>query len=143
MTAAALRLGVEKGQALLQVQGRAHSFQGQAQLNHRKGDIRLDADDDRLRPAQFQHVGNAAQRAGGEGVDDVQNGDVDDDTTGAKLADTFGQVIPQLHQVGIGEHRLNGGDQVVALFEKGNVHGVALVLCRVHLTRFAGDYQPV
>src|SRR5690348_1050936 len=49
---------VEIGQPLFQIQGGPHPFQRQAQLHHRKGHVRLNANNDGLRPAQFQHVCN-------------------------------------------------------------------------------------
>src|SRR6266511_6022398 len=56
MRAGPYGMSVQISQPLLQIQGCSDPFQGQPQLHHREGDIRLDADNDGLRPAQFEHV---------------------------------------------------------------------------------------
>src|SRR5689334_8614254 len=48
MIAARLGLSVEEGEPLFEVEGGRHAFQREAELHHREGDLRLDADDDRL-----------------------------------------------------------------------------------------------
>src|SRR6266704_6626759 len=54
---------VQVREALLQVERRRHSFERQTQLDHRKGDLRLNPDDHGLGPAEAAHVGEVAQRA--------------------------------------------------------------------------------
>src|ERR1041385_1689148 len=116
---------VQESQSLFQVEGRADAFQQQSQLHHGEGDVGLDADDDGLRPAQFEHVGDGPQRARGEGIDDIEHGDIDDDATGTGLADAIRQVVPQPQQVGVREDGLDAGDEVISLFEDRNLHGSA------------------
>ena len=72
-----------------------HVLQRQSQLHHRQGDVRLDADDDRLGAAELGHVGDRAQRARGEGIQHVERGHVDDHAARAVPADQVGQVVPQ------------------------------------------------
>src|SRR6266571_5021389 len=93
-----LGLPVQIGQTFLKIQCRADPFEGQAQLHHRKGHVGLDADDDRLSPAQSKHVRNGPERSRGKRINDVQ-------------------------------HRLDAGNQVIMLFENGNVHvGLAVAI---------------
>src|SRR6185436_2990082 len=111
----ALRVLVQVGKPFLQIKGRPHAFQGQTQLDHCEGDIRLDADNDCLRATQLEHVRDGAQGSRGERIDDVQDGDVDDDPPGTVFAHALGEVIAQLYQIGIGKGRLNAGDEILAL----------------------------
>src|SRR5205807_9549606 len=78
-----LSLAAEIREALFEVQRGRDAFQGEPQLDHREGHLRLDADDDGLGAAQPDHVRHVPQRAGRERVDDVQRGDVHDDSPGA------------------------------------------------------------
>ena len=61
--------------------------------HHRERDVRLDADDDGHGPAQPGHLGDVAQRAGAEGVQHVEGGDVDDHAAGPVLADLLDEVL--------------------------------------------------
>src|SRR6266446_4745476 len=122
ITKVPLQLPVQISQAFLQVQRRANPLEGQAQLHHGKGHVGLNAHDDRLSPAQPKHVRNGAQRARGEGINDIQHSHINDDAARAKMPNFFGQVIAQQQQVLIREHRLNAGDQVIALFENWDMH---------------------
>src|SRR4051794_37260855 len=70
-----LELGLQERQSLLEVQCGLDVLELHAQLHHREGDLGLDAHDHRLRAAQPRHVSDAAQRAGDEGVHDVERGD--------------------------------------------------------------------
>src|SRR5262245_31509324 len=56
----------EIGEALLQVEHRGHVQQGQPQLDHGEGHLRLDAHDDGLGPPQPDHVGDGPEGAHGE-----------------------------------------------------------------------------
>src|SRR5262245_540594 len=78
MTSALFLAPVQIREPFLEIERRAHAFQREAQLNHRKGDVGLDADDDGFGSAQFQHVRNRAQGPGREGIDDVENRDIND-----------------------------------------------------------------
>src|ERR1041384_2991405 len=69
---------LQVSQSLFEVQRRGHVFQRQPELNHRKCDLRLNADDHRLRAAKFHHIGDHAHRPGGERIHHIQHRDVDD-----------------------------------------------------------------
>src|SRR6185369_14973964 len=122
---ASLALAVEIREAFLQVQRRGHALQGEAELDHREGDLRLDTDDDGLGAAQPDHVRHVPERPGGERVDHVERGDVHDDATGADLADLEDQGIAQLLQVLVGQRRLHRRDQVGPLLEDRNLHALS------------------
>src|SRR6185369_16597949 len=77
VTAGVPQFEIEQRQAILEVEGGIDALEGQAQLHHGKGDIRLDPDDHRARPDQPRHLGDIADGAGGEGVEHVEDGDVD------------------------------------------------------------------
>src|SRR5689334_11495791 len=55
-----LGLLVEVDQAFFQVQSGGNSFQHESELNHGKGHIRRNADDNGFRAAQFEHMGYGA-----------------------------------------------------------------------------------
>src|SRR3954447_8107970 len=76
-------LGLQQRETLLEVQRRLDVLEVHAELHHREGDLGLDADDHRLSPPQAGHHRDPAQRAGHEGVHDVERGDVDDDAARA------------------------------------------------------------
>src|SRR3989441_12930794 len=116
-------LAVKVGEALFQVQRGRHALQREPQFDHREGDLRLDADDDGLRPAQPDHVGDVAQGTGGERVDHVERRHVHDDAARPDLADLPDERVAQLLQVLVRERRLNGRDQKRALLEDRNLHG--------------------
>src|SRR5215470_1689708 len=80
-----LGLAVEVRETLLQIERGRDTLQGEPQLDHREGHLRLDADDDGLGAAQPNHVRHVPQGAGRERVDDVERGDVHDDAPGAHL----------------------------------------------------------
>src|SRR5213594_321833 len=113
---------VQVREALLQVERRCHPFECQTQMDHRKGNLRLDPDDHGLGPAQAAHVGEVAQRADREGVDHVQGGDIHDDPARSELAHLRHQRLPELFQILIVERRLDRRDQIVALLENRNWH---------------------
>src|SRR2546425_3094053 len=81
---------VQIGQAFFEVQSRADSLQRQTELDHGKGHLGLDANDDGLSPAQFKHVRDGAQGARGKGINEVQHRHVDDHAARAVLANPFG-----------------------------------------------------
>src|SRR5436189_4940471 len=70
---------IQIGQAFLQIEGRPHAFQRQAQLHHGKGNIRLNADDHGFGSTQFEHMGDGPKGACGKGIDDIKHGDINDD----------------------------------------------------------------
>src|SRR5437588_12829222 len=105
----------EQGEPLLQVQRGVHALEVEAELDHRERHLGLDPDDHRLRPAQPGQVGDAAQRARGEGIHHVERRDVDDDAARAVAPDAFHQVVAQLEHVGVRHRRLDRGGEVWAL----------------------------
>src|SRR4051794_35632109 len=76
-------LGLEQREALFEVQGGLDVLEVHPELHHGEGDLRLDADDHRLRAPQPGHHGDAAEGAGDERVHDVERRDVDDDAARA------------------------------------------------------------
>src|SRR5215469_18110962 len=120
----------EKSNAFFQVKRCRHSFQFQTKLHHGERNIGLDSDDDRLRAAQSNHECNVTERARGEGIHHVQGGDVDNDAAGAQAADLLDEGVTQLHEIRIGERRLNRRDEIRTLFENRDFHNSSLgVLC--------------
>src|SRR5919106_4186105 len=53
----------QQREPLLEVERGQHVLQAHAELNHRERDLRLDADDHRLRPAQAGHPSDSLKRA--------------------------------------------------------------------------------
>src|SRR5438034_215834 len=117
-----LRSLVEEGQPFFQVERRVDALQGEPQLHHRERHLRLDADDDRLGRAEAPHLGDVAQGADGEGVHHVERGDVDDHPARAIPADLRDQAVAEALQIGVGQRRLDGRDEVVALLEDRYPH---------------------
>src|SRR5688500_7341241 len=67
-TGPALPALCELGQAILEVERGGHLVEGQAELDHREGDVGLDADDHRVGAAQGGDLGDAEQGARRERV---------------------------------------------------------------------------
>src|SRR5579864_4137673 len=65
---------LQERETLFKVEGGIDPFQRQAELHHREGDLGLDAHDDRGRAQQLDHLRDAAQRARGKGIHDVEQG---------------------------------------------------------------------
>src|SRR5215208_954195 len=63
-----LQLVAQQRQPLLEIERGLHVLELHPELDHREGDLRLDADDHRLGPAQARHVRDPAQRAGHERI---------------------------------------------------------------------------
>src|ERR1700724_2389771 len=55
-------------QAFLQIEGSGNVLERQSELHHRKGDLRLDADNDGRGTAQAAHVRDLQQGAGGKRI---------------------------------------------------------------------------
>src|SRR5437899_1460858 len=90
---------VQVRETLLQVERRRHSFERQPELDHRKGDLRLNPDDHALGPAQAAHGGEDAQRADRIEVDHVHGGDTQDDAPQPEPAPLRYQRPPAFLQV--------------------------------------------
>src|SRR6267378_2915607 len=117
-----LGAAMEVLEPFLQVQRRRHTLQREPQLDHRERDLGLDADDDGLRAAQPDHVGDVAERAGRERIDHVERGDVHDDAARADLTDLIDQRVAQLLQVVVRERGLDRRDQIRPLLEDRDLH---------------------
>src|SRR6267378_4649834 len=109
---AELRLLVEEEEAFLEIQGGGHTFEREAELHHREGDLGLNPDDHRFRTAQPRHVRDVPQRTDGERVHYVERGNVDDHAPGPEPPDALDQRLAQLREVGVRERRLDGRDQI-------------------------------
>src|SRR5438094_10066676 len=92
-------------QPVVQVQGRAHSFQEEPQLDHGESDRGLNAHDHGLGAFQPHRARDVLQRPGGEGVDDVEAADVDDHRSRPVLADPFGEFGLEAQDVGVRQRR--------------------------------------
>ena len=86
-------------QAFLEVQGRLHGAGDQAELDHGERDVWLNADDHGPGTPQPGHLGQLAQRGGGERVDHVEGGDVDDHPAGAIPSDLIDEVVLESDQL--------------------------------------------
>src|SRR5919202_4471938 len=67
---------------LLEVERGLERLQVQLELHHRDGNVGLDPHDHGARSAQARRHCDRAQRAGDEGIDHVEPGDVEDDAAG-------------------------------------------------------------
>src|SRR5881394_984739 len=94
---------IQEGQPLFQVQHGRDAFERQTELHHRERDVGLDADDDGLGAAQAGHVRDVAQCAHGEGIHDVERGDVDDDPTAPRAPHLGDQRFAKVRKIGVGE----------------------------------------
>src|SRR5215467_16377238 len=97
-----LKFLVQIGQTFLQIEGCSNAFQSQTELHHRKSDFRLDSNNDGFGAAQFDHVGNFAQRARGKRVHDVHGGYINDDAARTESHNLLDESTSQLVEVCIG-----------------------------------------
>src|SRR5215475_7324407 len=137
-----LELLVEEGQALLQVEGRGHVLQGQSQLDHGEGDVRLNAHNHRLCPAKFGRIGDRSERTRGKGIKHIECGHVDDDAPRAVPANQIRESVSEPKQVLVAERRLDAGDQIAALFENWNVHVLPNLVMSAPRRRTAQTARP-
>jgi len=119
----ALGPAVQVGETLFEVERGRHPLEAHAQLRHRKGHFRLNADDHRFRPPKTRHLRQLAERPDGEGIHHVQRGHIDDDAPGAMHAHLRHHRVPQAFEVIVRERRLNVGDEVVPLLENRRLQG--------------------
>src|SRR5712692_4005177 len=129
---------VEVGEPLLEVEGGGDVLKGEAELDHGKGHLGLDSHDHGLGAPQPDHVGDGPQRANGEGIHHVKDGNVHDGSPGSIAAHLLHEVVTELEQVLIAEGRLNGSDEVVSLFEDRYPHGVGSGPRSFRCRRFSG-----
>jgi hypothetical protein len=105
----------EHRERLVEIERRVEGREVQLELHHRDRDVGLDPDDDGRRAAQPGGDRDRAERAGDEGVDDVQGPDVDDEPACALAADPLGQLVAEGEDLAVAEVGLDRGDQIVAL----------------------------
>src|SRR5690606_6141673 len=104
---------VEKREALFKVESRRYVRQRYSKLHHRKGHVGLNADNDRMRASQTDHVREITQRARGERIQHIKGCDIDNDASRAEPADFLDQGIAQMHEVLVGQRCLDRRDQVI------------------------------
>src|SRR4029450_13026973 len=122
LLAGALPLAVKVRKAFFQVQRGRDALEREPELDHRERHVRLNAHDDGLGPAEPDHVGDVAEGARRERVDDVEGGDVDDHAPRAHLADRHDQRVAELLEVPVGEGGLPRRDEIRALLEDRDLH---------------------
>src|SRR2546421_593287 len=129
----------QEGQTFLEVEHRRNAFERQTELDHREGNVGLDADDHRFGAAQPRHVRDVAQRTHRERVHDVERGDVDDDAATARAPDLSDQRFAEMGEIGVSEGRLDGRDEILPLPQNRYFHCV--LRCRMGelSRRFWGD----
>src|SRR5215510_5366629 len=115
-------LAVKVRQAFFKVQRGRDALEREPELDHRECHLRLNAHDDGLGPAEPDHVGDVAEGARRERVDDVEGGDVDDHAPRTYLADRYDQRVAQLLEVLVGEGGLHRRDEIRALLEDRDLH---------------------
>jgi hypothetical protein len=109
------RPSVEHRERLVEVERRVERLEVQVELHHRDRHVGLDSDDQCLCAAEPGGNCDRAERAGDEGVDDVQRPDVDDEPACALPADPLGQLVAEGEDLAVAQVRLDRGDQVIAL----------------------------
>jgi hypothetical protein len=106
---------VEHRERLVEIERGVERLEVQVELHHGDRHVGLDPDDQGLGAAQPCGDGDRAERAGDEGVDDVEGADVDDEPAHALLADPLGQLVAEAEDLAVAEVGLDRGDQEIAL----------------------------
>src|SRR6267378_7624878 len=109
-------------QAFLQIECSGNVFERQSELHHRKGHLRLDADNDGSSTAQADHVRDLEQGARGKRIHHVHRGDVHDDPRGSAAHHLLHQRRAQLEKIGVRQGGLDGRDENASLLENGYLH---------------------
>ena len=94
---------VEQSQTVVEVERGEKGVHVHAQANRREGDIRIDTDNDCGGAAQAGHLGEVVQRAGREGIQHIQRGDVDDDAARAVATNLVDEVALETQQLTVVE----------------------------------------
>ena len=115
-------MSVQEQETLLQVERRRDPVELQPELHHGEGDVGLDPHHHRAGAPQLGRVGDAADGAGREGIEDVEGRHVDDHRAGPEAPHPVGQLVPELDERAIGQRLLHGGDEDVALLHDGHGH---------------------
>src|SRR5579871_4688108 len=113
---------LQEGETLFEIKSRIDPLEGEAELDHGKGDFRLDAHDDGRGAKQLDHLRDPAQRAGGKRIHDVEHGHVDDDACRAIAPHVCHQLVAHLREIGVGHRPLDRRDQNTSLLEDGRAH---------------------
>ena len=111
---------VEQCSPFFEVEGGVHRFEGESPRHHGEGDGRPDTHHHGPGAAEPGGRSQAAQGVGGERVDDVEGGDVDDDTARSSSTDLVHQVVLEAHELAVVECRVDGRDEVAALGQDGD-----------------------
>src|SRR5262249_10225174 len=105
----------------LGIEGRPHSWEAQAQLDEGDGHGGAHAHHDRLGVQHARHARDVAQGAADERIDDLERGDVDQDSARAIADDRRGQLLLQGHHQAIVHLDLDGDEQELAHLEDADV----------------------
>ena len=97
-------------------------LEAQSELHDGERDVWPDPHDDRVGSPELRGNRDAVEGPGTERVDHVQPADVEDHPARPELPDLLDQVILELDHLGVGEGRLDAGDQVRALLQDGGRH---------------------
>jgi hypothetical protein len=129
-------------QALFKVDGGVDVVETHAESHHREGNRRLDADDHRFRAPEPGRMGQVEQRAGAEGVHDVERGDIDDDAARAMGTDLLDEILLELDDLAVVQRLVDRGDEIATLPQDrtsiSTVQSVEMVVDRFGL----GDLEP-
>jgi ABC-type transporter Mla MlaB component len=111
---------LEQGEPLLEVERGAYRLERQPPRHHGQRDRRPDPDHHGPGPAEPGGRAEGAQGVGGEGVDDVERGDVDDHSAGPPSTYLLHQVLLEAHQLAVVQGGVDGRDERAALGEDGD-----------------------
>jgi anti-anti-sigma regulatory factor len=112
--------GFEQGETLLEVERGVYRLEAQPPRHHGERDRRADPHHHGPGAAEPGGRAEAAQGVGGEGVDDVERGDVDDHAPGPPPADLVHQVLLEPHELAVVQGGVDGRDEGAALGENGD-----------------------
>src|SRR5882762_6772245 len=114
---------IQERETFFEVEHRRHALERQAELHHGECHVGLDPHDDRLGAAEAGHVRDVAQRPHGEGVHDVECGDVHDDAAAARPPDLGDQRFAKMGKIGVCKGGLNRGNEKLPLPQNRYFHG--------------------
>src|SRR5439155_22529402 len=132
----------QQSQPFVEIERGANAVEGQPELHHGEGHLRLDADDDHVGSTQLHGLGDSRQRPRRERVDDVEHGEVDHRALDAGLAHLFRQSLLEIAQVGVGERVLHRRDQAPALAQDRDPHDAPALTTRRPRSRSASSTPP-
>src|SRR5690349_8341391 len=115
-------LRAQEREPFLQIECRRDVRQREPELDHRERDVGLYADDHGDRPAQARGDRDPSDHSARKRVEHVQGGYVDDHAARSFRADSGRELVAQLHEIVVGERRLDARDERVTLFQNRNRH---------------------